>query len=166
MAFIQHVARMFKTWGGVMVVLLLLAQIIVVALRYVFSLGWSWAIDLLVYLFYLSVLFPMLRVLVDNATVRVDIFYAGWSVRRRNVVDRVALLGLFCPTMAYATWVSSGTTLNSWQVLEASPTFGGLPGYFLLKTLLTLTFAALAGVGLIMGLRKSPYATQDEGVSK
>lgn len=166
MAFIQHVAHMFKTWGGVMVVLLLLAQIIVVALRYVFSLGWSWALDLLVYLFYLSVLLPMLLVLVGNATVRVDIFYAGWGIRRRTFVDRFALLGLLFPTMTYVVWASLGPTLNSWRVLEASPTFGGLPGFFLLKTLLTLTFAALAGVSLIMGLRKSPYETLDAGASK
>lgn len=166
MANMERFARLLRSWGGLTVVLLLLAQIVIVALRYVFSLGWSWAIDLLTYVFYLSVLLPMLLVLIGNASIRVDVFYAAWSPARRRFIDRVALLVLFFPAMAYAAWSSLSPTLNSWRVLEASPTFGGLPGLFLLKTLLTLTFAALAAVSLFMGLRRSPYETHDEGVAK
>lgn len=150
-----------STIGGLLVALLLATQLIVVALRYVFSLGWPWATDLLVYTFFLSVLFPLLLVLVRNKTVRVDVFYAGWPKSRRTIVDRIALLCLFVPAMGYAAYASYGTTMNSWRVLESSPTFGGLPGYFLLKTMLSLTFASLALVGVYLALRKSPY--QDEG---
>jgi TRAP-type mannitol/chloroaromatic compound transport system permease small subunit len=163
---IEKIAQSLKALGGMVITALLVAQIMIVALRYVFALGWPWAVDLLVYLFYISVLLPMLVVLIANATVRVDVFYAGWRQPMRDVVDRVALLVLFAPIMAYAAWASWGTTQSSWRVLEASPTYGGLPGYFLLKTLLTLTFAALAVVALLMGLRKQPYTTQGEGVSQ
>lgn len=157
MTALKRLANLLRQGGGIVILALLFTQIVVVALRYVFSLGWSWAMDLLVYLFFFSVLLPMLMVLIGNATVRVDVFYAGWTARRRRVVDRVALLLLFCPAMAYAAWTSLGTTMSSWRVFESSPTFGGLPGYFLLKTGLTLLFSMLAIVGVVMALRREPY---------
>lgn len=53
--------------GGWLIALLLIAQVIIVALRYVFSLGLSWATDLMVSLFLLSVLLPGLMVIIGNA---------------------------------------------------------------------------------------------------
>ncbi len=146
-----------RGFAGLLIALLLLVQVGVVALRYVFSLGWPWAFDLLAYLFLLSVLLPGLSVLLSNASVRVDIFYADYRQKARNRLDRFALLFLLFPAMGYAAWASLGTTLNSWQVLEASPTYGGLPGYFLLKSALTLFFASLALSALILALRGAPY---------
>ena len=148
--------------AGFFILVLLAAQTAIVALRYVFSLGWSWATDLLVYLFFLSVLFAGLFVVVKNLSVRVDIFYTGWGDRRRNLVDRAALLFLLFPTMAYATWASFPTMLNSWRLLEASPTIGGLPGYFVLKTCLTLFFGSLALIALVLAFRPSPYEGDEE----
>ena len=101
---VEVLARM----GGHCIVALLFAQIVVVALRYVFSFGWTWALDLMVYLFFLSVVFPGLAVLFGNASVRVDVLYAGWPARRRRLVDRAALLCLLAPTMGYAAWASWG----------------------------------------------------------
>ncbi|MCP5075588.1 MAG: TRAP transporter small permease subunit [Rhodobacteraceae bacterium] len=155
------VSKAFTSWAGALIALLLLAQVVIVALRYVFAIGWPWALDLLVYLFFLSVLLPGLAVLTGNVSVRVDVYYANWSRRRRRTVDRLALLILVVPAMGYAAWNSFGTTVNSWQVLESSPTFGGLPGYFLLKTVLTLYFAMFAVTALIMALRKEPYEEDD-----
>jgi TRAP-type mannitol/chloroaromatic compound transport system permease small subunit len=143
--------------AGVLVVALMFVQVTVVSLRYVFALGWTWALDLLVYLFFAAVILPGLAVLLGNNSVRVDVFYAGWTTARRRLMDRLALLVLFVPVMAYSAWASLGPMLGSWRVLEASPTFGGLPGYFLLKTGLTVFFALLALAGLLMALRDDPY---------
>ncbi|MEW2915118.1 TRAP transporter small permease subunit [Leisingera sp. JC11] len=154
-------SEMFRSWAGYLVTALLFAQIVIVALRYVFALGWPWALDLLVYLFFLSVLLPGLWVLTSNVSVRVDVFYSGFGKTRRRGIDRFSLLFLLFPAMAYSAWASLGTTLNSWRVLESSPTFGGLPGYFLLKTALTLYFTIFAVTALILALRKQPYANED-----
>ena len=159
---ITRIVNILKSGGGYCIIALLLAQTLVVALRYVFSFGWPWALDLLVYLFFLSVVFPGLAVLFGNVSVRVDVFYAGWSARRRHLVDRIALLGLLAPAMGYAAWTSWGTTRRSWAVLESSPTYGGLPGYFLLKTCLTALFAGLAIGAVILALRADPYGTAAE----
>ena len=159
---VETTVKTLKSLGGYCIIALLLAQTLVVALRYAFSFGWPWALDLLVYLFFLSVVFPGLAVLFGNVSVRVDVFYAGWSERRRRFVDRVALLGLFAPAMGYAAWTSWGTTWRSWAVFESSPTYGGLPGYFLLKTCLTLLFACFAIGAISLALRSDPYRTADE----
>lgn len=166
MKLLTHLARMFRSWAGATIVVLLLVQTVVVALRYVFAMGWPWMPDLLIYLFYFSVLLPALMVLIADETVRVDVFYANWNPRRRRIIDRIALLFLFFPAMAYAAWASFGSTLNSWRVLEASPTFGGLPGYFLLKTALTLSFMLLAVAALVMALRKTPFEKLTGEVTK
>lgn len=154
-------AAALRAWAGYLVITLLLAQLLIVALRYVFALGWPWAQDLLVYLFFLSVLLPGLRVLTGNSSVRVDVFYASYSAQRRRLTDRLALALLLAPAMGYAAWASLPAVLRSWQVLESSPTFGGLPGYFLLKTALSLYFAAFAAVALALAFRRAPYGGGD-----
>ena len=146
--------------AGFVVLLLMAAQIIVVALRYVFSLGWPWAVDFLIYCFFVSALLPALFVLIRDVSVRVDIFYGRWADGRRHGIDRIALLIVLFPSMAYAGWASLATTARSWAVLESSPTYGGLPGYFLLKTLLSLAFFVIAACALIMALRRAPYSME------
>ncbi|MCV0397291.1 MAG: TRAP transporter small permease subunit [Rhizobiaceae bacterium] len=149
-----------RTAAGCVVLLLMFAQIIVVALRYVFSLGWPWAFDLLVYCFFVSALLPALFVLIRDVSVRVDIFYGRWADERRHRLDRFALLIVLAPSMAYAGWTSLATTARSWAVLESSPTYGGLPGYFILKALLSLVFLVLAAVAVFIALRRAPYLTE------
>ncbi|MCT7377908.1 TRAP transporter small permease subunit [Chelativorans salis] len=158
---IASVAETMRTVAGSVVLLLMFAQVVVVALRYVFSLGWPWALDLLVYCFLFSALLPALFVLIRNVSVRVDVFYSRWPDERRRLVDRIALLVLLFPSMAYACWASLPITLRSWRVLETSPTYGGLPGYFLLKSVLSLVFFALAVAAFVMALRRVPYATEE-----
>jgi TRAP-type mannitol/chloroaromatic compound transport system permease small subunit len=144
--------------AGFVVLLLMFAQIIVVALRYVFSLGWPWALDFLVYCFFVSALLPALFVLIRDVSVRVDIFYGRWADESRHRLDRFALLIVLAPSMAYAGWASLAITARSWEVLESSPTYGGLPGYFILKTLLSLVFIVTAAVAAFMALRRVPYS--------
>lgn len=153
-------AEAARVAGGFVVLLLMSAQIIVVALRYVFSLGWPWAVDFLVYCFFVSALLPALFVLIRDVSVGVDIFYGRWADESRHRIDRFALLVVLFPSMAYAGWASLGTTIRSWTVLESSPTYGGLPGYFILKTLLSLVFLVLAAVAVFMALRRVPYSTE------
>lgn len=143
--------------AGLLLGALLLAQVVVVAFRYVFAAGWPWASDLLVYVYVVAVLLPGLAVLVSNASVRVDVFYAGWSRARRAWVDRLALLGLIAPAFAYATWAAIPMARSSWRILETSPTYGGLPGFFVLKALLLVFFAAMTVTAVVLGLRRNPY---------
>ncbi|SEO38760.1 TRAP-type mannitol/chloroaromatic compound transport system, small permease component [Salinihabitans flavidus] len=136
---------------------LLASQIVIVALRYVFSLGWPWATDLLTYLFFFIVSLPLVRVLLHNESVRVNVLSQSFPRPVMEVIERVALIGLLCPAMTWAAWNTIPMVKTSWRVLEGSPTLGGLPGFFIIKTLAALVFAALAIVSLVMGLRRHPY---------
>lgn len=154
-----NVARAMQTVGGGLILLLMLSQLVVVAMRYIFALGWPWALDLLVYCFFLSALLPMIFVVLADASVRVDILYSGYSPELRRRLDSIALIGLLASSMGYAAWASWGNTVRSWQIMETSPTYGGLPGYFLLKTTLTAVFAGLAVTAVAKGLQRDRDGT-------
>jgi TRAP-type mannitol/chloroaromatic compound transport system permease small subunit len=146
------------TWGAALaIVILMIAQIFMVVLRYVFSGGYQWGQDLLVYLFMCSSVLPMTYVLVKNLSVRVDVFYARYSQTTKTTLDRWGLLLLFLPVAISTVYASWGPLINSWQIREGSATFGGLPGLYLLKTLQALVFIALAICALLLGLKKRPW---------
>ncbi|MCB1385621.1 MAG: TRAP transporter small permease subunit [Nitratireductor sp.] len=166
MRFLSAVSRGLAAAGGWLIAALIVLQLMIVVLRYVFSAGWPWSLDLTVFLFLLIATLPGLLVVTGNSGVRVDLFYAGWLRGRRRLVDRLALLLLLCPSMACAAWASLGATLQSWQVLEGSASAGGLPGVFLLKTVLTLFFAVLALAGLLLALRRAPYADSEQDAAR
>ncbi len=146
------------TWGAALaIVILMLAQVIMVVLRYVFSAGFQWGQDLLVYLFMGASVLPLAYVIVKNRSVRVDVFYAGYSQATKATLDRWGLLLLFLPVTASTVYASWGPLINSWQIHEGSATFGGLPGLYLLKTLQVLVFIALALCALLLGMKRRPW---------
>lgn len=136
---------------------MMLIQILIVIFRYGFSMGVPWALDLVVYLFLLSMLAPALMVVLDNKSVRVDIFYVNYPTNKKALLDKLSLLFLLLPSMGYAAWNSIKPMLSSWNILESSPSMGGLPGYFLLKTALFLFFVSLALASLLLARKKHPW---------
>ena len=143
--------------AAVITIAMMLVQILIVIFRYGFAMGVPWALDLAVYLFFLSMIAPALMVLLDNKSVRVDIFYVDFTPSRKGLLDRISLACLLFPSMGYAAWNSVNPMLSSWALLESSPSMGGLPGYFLLKTALFLFFTAMALAALALAFRKQPW---------
>jgi TRAP-type mannitol/chloroaromatic compound transport system permease small subunit len=143
--------------AGAAIIALLVMQIIVVILRYIFSYGIPWGLDLLVYLFLVESLLPLPLVILENHNIRVDIFYQGYSNEKKMRLDRFGLALLLFPSSAYAAYISWGPMLNSWRLHESSPTLDGLPGYFVLKTILFLTFVSISLVSFVLALKKQPW---------
>ena len=148
--------------AGAAIIALVVFQIIIVILRYIFSFGISWGLDLLVYLFLVASLLPLPLVILENHNVRVDIFYQGYRPERKALLDRIGLAFLLFPATGYAAYISWGPMLNSWRLLESSPTLDGLPGYYLLKTILFLSFASLSLVSLVCALKRRPWTYLDK----
>ncbi len=91
--------------------------------------------------------------LLHDGHVRVDIFYREASSRRKAMVDLAGAALLLLPFVVMIAWVSWPYVLVSWQRLEGSREAGGLPGLFLLKSVL-LAFCLLVGLqGLAMAAR-------------
>ena len=143
--------------AGAAIIALLVVQIIIVILRYIFSYGIPWGLDLLVYLFLFESLLPIPLVIWENHNVRVDIFYQGYRHQKKALLDRFGLAFLLFPSTGYAAYISWKPMLNSWRLLESSPTLDGLPGYFLLKTILFASFASVSLISLVLVVKKQPW---------
>lgn len=121
---------------------LTLALVVVTALvaimRYSLSIGWVWMQDAYLWLngiiFMLGAGYTLLR----DRHVRVDIFYVARGPRFRAAVDLVGSLIFLLPTIVVVLVVSVPYVYDSWSRFEGSLEAGGLPGVFLLKSVLLL----------------------------
>lgn len=87
--------------------------------------------------------------------VRVDIFYREFSPRAKAWVNCLGTLVFLWPLCAFIFFSSLHYVSESWRVWESSDQPGGLPGVFLLKTLIP-TMAVLLGMqGLIEFVRQA-----------
>jgi len=135
----------FIDWSGRTVswlsLLLVIVTFIVVVLRYAFDSGSIALQETTTYLHATVFLVGMAYTLQQDAHVRVDIFYAGFSKEGKAWVDLFGALFLLLPFMVFLSWISWIYIADSWSVLEGSREAGGLPGVFLLKSLiLVMTF--------------------------
>lgn len=135
----------FIDWGGRTVswlnLFLVLTMFIVVVMRYVFDSGSIALQETTTYLHASIFLIGMAYTLQQDAHVRVDIFYSNFSTEKKAWADLFGALFLLLPFMLFITWVSWTYIIDSWSVFESSREAGGLPGVFLLKSLiLVMTF--------------------------
>ncbi len=135
----------FIDWSGRTVswlsLFLVLITFFIVVLRYVFDSGSIALQEITTYLHASIFLVGMAYTMQQDAHVRVDIFYTRCSTRGKAWIDLFGALFLLLPFMLFVSWVSWVYIANSWSVLEGSREAGGLPGVFLLKSLiLVMTF--------------------------
>ena len=93
-----------------------------------------------------------------RAHVRIDVLSSRWSERTRARVEIAGITLLLLPFCAAIVWLSWDYVAISWRIGERSASTGGLPGLFIVKSLLPLGAALLALQGLAEGLRALPAA--------
>ena len=135
----------FIDWSGRTVswlsLFLVLVTFIIVVLRYVFDSGSIALQEITTYLHASIFLVGMAYTMQQDAHVRVDIFYTRCSKQTKAWIDLFGAVFLLLPFMFFVSWVSWFYIAESWSVLEGSREAGGLPGVFLLKSLiLVMTF--------------------------
>jgi TRAP-type mannitol/chloroaromatic compound transport system permease small subunit len=140
-----HSIEAFIDWSGRSVswlsLFLVLVMFVVVALRYVFDSGSIALQESATYLHATVFLVGMAYTLQQDAHVRVDIFYSRFSTQTKAWVDLFGAVFLLLPFMLFISWISWLYISDSWSVFEGSREAGGLPGVFLLKSLiLVMTF--------------------------
>lgn len=155
-AFVNLVDRLNERVGrGVAWLTLLMVMItfVVVILRYVYAIGWVWLQESYVWLHGIVFMLGAGYTLLHNAHVRVDIFYRPNSARYKAVIDLFGSLLLLLPLVGVVIYVSYDFVADSWLRLEESREAGGLPGLFLLKSVILL-FSLLIGLqGLSLAAR-------------
>ncbi len=131
----------------------MVAVTFLVVLRYVFSIGFIWMQESYVWLHGVIFMIGAGYTLLHNGHVRVDIFYRPAGHRFRTWVDLFGSALLLTPVVVMTTLVVWPYVLESWSRFEESREAGGLPGLFLLKTVI-LAFCLLVTLqGVSLGLR-------------
>ncbi|MFW6077911.1 MAG: TRAP transporter small permease subunit [Hyphomicrobiales bacterium] len=117
----------------------------VVVLRYGLSEGYVWMQELYVWtggaIFMLGAGYTLLH----NGHVRVDIFYARASEKRRALIDLIGTLVFLLPWLVLVFIVSWPYVSSAWVISEASSQGDGMPGLYLFKSVL-LAFCVLLGL--------------------
>ena len=136
-----------------LVLIMVLVTFSVVILRYVFDAGWIALQESISYFHSIVFLLGAAYTLKHNAHVRVDIFYTRLSKKAKAWVDLTGHILILMPVMIFIIWVSTPYILDSWQVTESSREAGGLPGVYLLKSLILVMAGLLILQGLAMILK-------------
>lgn len=133
---------------------LVLVQALVVLLRYVFGLGFTWMQESILYFHAMLFLLGGGYCLLHDGHVRVDVLLERLPVRQRALVNALAALFLIFPFCLLIGFYSWDYVLASWSILEGSRQSGGLPLVFILKSLI-FAFVILLGLQGLSLLLKS-----------
>lgn len=156
--FVRAADRLNETIGrGVawLTLAMVLVTFLVVVLRYVFAIGWVWLQESYVWMHGVVFMVGAGYTLLHNSHVRVDVFYRPAGPRYKAVVDLLGAFLLLMPMLVLVFVVGFDYVASSWYMLEESREAGGMPGLFLLKSII-LVFCVLTGLqGLSLAARSA-----------
>jgi len=117
---------------------MVLGTCLIVLLRYGFDSGSIAMQEAINYMHAMVFLIGASYTLKYNEHVRVDIFYAAFSARKKAIFDTLGYIFILMPVMIFIFWVSWQYVADSWQVHESSREAGGLAGVYLLKSFILI----------------------------
>lgn len=135
----------------------------VVVLRYAFDVGSIRLQESVLYMHGIAFMLGIPYALKEDVHVRVDLVYGRLGPRPRALVNLLGHLLFLVPVAVAIIVYSASYVSRSWRILEGSPEVGGIPGIFLLKTLIPVTAALLLVQGLAEIVRSFLVLTQRRG---
>ncbi|WP_444918617.1 TRAP transporter small permease subunit [Microbulbifer sp. JMSA003] len=145
----SHTGQLLSWFTWAMVLL----QSCVVVMRHGFNTGSIALQESVIYLHGAAFMLGLAYALQTDAHVRVDVIYRRMSARAKAWVNAIGYLIFLLPLCVFLFTSSWHFVLNSWSVFEDSANAGGLPGVFLLKSLIPLSAVTLALAGLAQFIR-------------
>lgn len=140
---------MLNEWVGRgtawLTLIMALVMFLTVILRYVLNMGWIWMQESVTFMHGTLFMLAAGYTLLHEQHVRIDVLYRPMNPRKKGLVNIFGVLFLLFPTCYVVFFYSFPYVANSWAVWEGSKEAGGLPGVFLLKTVI-LIFAFLLGL--------------------
>ena len=124
---------------------MVVVQFIVVVMRYVFGIGSIMMQESVTYMHAILFMIGAGYTLLYDGHVRVDIFYRDASERNKAIVDMVWSLLLLFPVITLIFIASYPYVVQSWASMEGSVETSGIPGVYLLKSVI-LVFCFLMGL--------------------
>ncbi len=157
MKFLVRIADTITEWAGniaaVCCVFLVALMFGLVVARYCFGIGSIASQELTQWLHGTAFLLALAYCLKYNSHVRVDIFSQRWSKRRQALMEIIGIFIFLLPLCIFWCWVSFDYVAVSWSQSEGSNS-GGLPGWFLIKTLIPLSAVLLILQALALVVRQ------------
>jgi len=136
--FIDTVGRV-TAWSSFALALVMGGNVL---LRYAFHTGTVWSQELEWHLMAPICLFGMSYALRHGEHVRVDVMFAGFSRRTKDFIEFVSSLILMAISLIII-WLSISYVMQSWSIGEGSANPGGIPGRYILKSLIPIGFALM-----------------------
>lgn len=128
---------------------------IVVVLRYGFNIGSIASQEAVIYMHGCMFMLGASYTLKCDSHVRVDIFYQRFSTRTRAWVNSLGGIVFLIPLCIFIAGISWNYVMESWAIHEVSAEAGGIPGVFVLKTLLPAMAINLLLQGIAETLRNA-----------
>ncbi|HEX9674292.1 MAG TPA: TRAP transporter small permease subunit [Burkholderiales bacterium] len=153
----------FTVFTGTLVAWLNVPLVLVVAYevvaRYAFSAPTIWSFDLTYMLYAAIFMLGAAYALLKGAHVRTDFFFEKWSIRTRGVIDSIAYLVFFFPSLALFLAVGGGEWWYAFEIGETSEQTPWRPLLWPFKLVVPLTCLLLMAQGVSETL-KSLYAAR------
>jgi len=115
---------------------MVLVTVLVVVLRYGFSIGFIWMQESVRFMYSAVFLLCGGYTLLNDKHVRVDVLYQNMSKRNKALIDLLGSIFLLLPVCFVIFYYSWSYVLNSWEQLEGSIEERGLHLVFIMKTFL------------------------------
>ncbi len=135
-----------------LIVLMMAVQFSIVVLRYVFNVNFIWAQEFVLALHGASFMLIAPWTLMQMRHVRIDVFSERFSLTTQRRINLVGFIFLLIPMMIAIFASSIGYVIEAWSIMEGSAELSGLPGKFLLKTVIPV-FAVLMVLAAVIALR-------------
>ena len=152
---IDEINDLLGRWVASLTLIMVLVTVVIVVLRYGFSIGFIWMQESVRFMHGFVFLLCAAYTLLHNGHVRVDIFYAKMSERGKARVDIIGNIVFLIPVCIAILLYSYNYVLNSWIEMEGSLEERGLHAVYLLKTCIWI----FAGTMIAQGLSRIIHCT-------
>jgi len=142
-ALIDSVAEWTGRLVAWLMVLMVLVTLAIVLLRYATTTNTTLLQELVMYMHAFAFMLAIPYALKHNAHVRVDLIYGRLGPRGQAWINLCGHLLLLVPTAVFIIIYSRVYVSNAWRILEGSAEVSGIPGVFVLKTLIPVMAALL-----------------------
>ncbi len=132
---------------------MVLIQVIVVIMRYVFGLSVLTMQESIWYMHSIVFLVAAGYTLLHNGHVRVDILYGNVGPITKAKIDLCGVIFILLPLCVMIWWVSWPYVAAAWAVREGSVEVSGIQGVYLLKTCMLIFAGGLAIQGVSLAIK-------------
>lgn len=148
-----------------LVIGLVVSQIAIVLLRYIYGIGFLQLQNFSLYCFSALVVLSVVYTYGRNKHVRVDVFREKQRQSTQQWVDIVSLLFFLMPVFSLTLYWVWPDISYAWSIKEGAKETGGLGGLYIVKSALPLSCALLIMQALIAILHRGRHVIQQEVVS-